>query len=129
MRGGKVKFFYPIFFLAIFLLGSYFGVKSVFRSKKIFSGREKRASSIIADSVLAGLSVTFLFFGGVNFFDSITDPFYKFRLKELFTSLALFLIPGLIVFIGSLWQYFQVSIFREALIEHFRKSRNHKNGK
>jgi hypothetical protein len=124
-----VKLIYPIFFLAIFLLGAYIGVNSFFRSKKIFSGREKGTSRIIADSALVGLSVTLLFFGGVNFFESISDPFYKFQLKELFTSLALFLVPGFIVFIGSIWQYFQVGIFREALLEHFKKRGNKENRK
>jgi len=119
-----VKFIYPIFFIAIFLLGAYIGVNSFFRSKKIFSGRERRTSRIIADSALAGLSVTFLFFGGVNFFESITERFYQIQIKDLVTSLALFLVPGLIIFVGSVWQYFQVGIFREALIKHFKKRGN-----
>lgn len=122
-------FIYSIFFLVIFLLGSYFGVNSFFRSRKIFSGKEKRTSRIIAASALAGLSVTFLFFGVVNFFEAITEPSFQFRIYDLVTSLALFLVPGLIVFLGSVWQYFQVGIFREALLEHFRKRGNNENRK
>lgn len=124
-----MRLIYSIFFLAIFILGAYVGVKSFFRSKEIFSGREKRASRIIADSALAGLSVTFLFFGGVNFFESITGPSYQFQIRDLVTSLVLFLVPGLIVFVGSIWQYFQVGIFREALLGHFRKHGNNENRK
>lgn len=124
-----MEFIYPIFFLAISLLGAYIGVNSFFRSKKIFSGTEKRISRIIADSVLAGLSVTFLFFGGVNFFESITERSYQFQIKNLIISLALFLVPGLIVFVGSVWQYFQVGIFREALLERFKKRRDSENRK
>ena len=122
-----MKFIYPIFFLAVFLLGAYIGVNSFFRSKKIFSGREKRTSRIIADSALAGLSVTFLFFGGVNFFEAITESAYQFQAKNLVTSLALFLVPGFIVFVGSIWQYFQVGIFRKALLGRLKKRRNNEN--
>lgn len=99
-------FIYPIPFLVIFLLGAYLGVKSLFRSKEIFSGKEKRTSKILADSALAGLSVTFLFFGGVNFFDSITNKSYQFQIEPLLPGFALFLIPGFVIFVGSVWQYF-----------------------
>ncbi len=124
-----MKIIYSTTFLVVFALGAFLGVQSFIRSKKIFSGSEKGSFKVLADSALAGLSVSLLFFGGVNFVATVTDNSYQSQTDDLFISFALFLIPGFIVFVGSLWQYFQVGIFRKALLEFLKKRGNNQKRK
>jgi hypothetical protein len=122
-----MKYIHLIFYLFILLLGAFLAVQSYIRSKRIFSGRERRYSIIVADSAFAGLSASLLFFGGVYFYAVITDSSYPTQINEFLLAFVLFLIPGFVIFLGSLWQYFQVGLFRDKLLEWLKKRGNNQS--
>ncbi len=120
---------YLVIFFFLFLLGGYLGVKSYIKSRYIFSGKERRVGVIIADSALAGLSASLLFFSAVFFYSALMDPLFQFTRDDLLMSLLLFLTPGVVIFLGSLWQYFQVGVYREGLSNYIREKWNNKKRK
>ncbi|MEL7657474.1 MAG: hypothetical protein AAGU75_16390 [Bacillota bacterium] len=82
---------------------------------------ETRIRAILVNSAMAGLSVTFLFWGGVNFVSSITDYTNNAQLKDLCREFVLFLIPALLIFAGSTWQFFLAGFLRKMITENLKK--------
>lgn len=122
-----MRIIYSIFFLFIFLLGAFIGIKAYRLSKAIFWGTERRFRIAIVDSALYGLSLSLVMFGGVYLLASIADKTYPFDISVLLKSLAFFLIAGLLVFLGLLLRYFIFGLYRDRLMEFILSKRNDKN--
>jgi hypothetical protein len=106
-----------LIFLFIFLLGVLLGIKAYRLSMVIYWGTERRIRAAIFDSALYGLSLSLAFFGGVYFFASTTDNTYTLDISLLVKSFVIFLIPGFLVLLGSLLQYFIFGLYRDRLME------------
>ena len=122
-----MRIIYSIIFLFIFLLGAFLGIKAYRLSKSIYWGTERKFRAAIGGSALYGLSLSLVMFGGVYLFASIADNKYPLEIPVLLKSFALFLVPGLLVFLGSLWQYFISGLYRDRLMEFILSKRNDKN--
>jgi len=118
-----------LIFLFIFLLGAYLVIRAYRLSKAIYWGAERRFRAAIVGSALYGLSLSLAIFGGVHFFASISDNFYPLDISLLLKSFAVFLIPGVLVFLGSLFQYFVFGLYRDRLMEFILSKRNDKKSK
>lgn len=124
-----MRIIYSTIFLFIFLLGAFLGIKAYRLSKAIYWGTERRFRAAIVDSALYGLSLSLAIFGGVYFFASIADSTHPLDIALLLKSIAVFLIPGFLVFLGSLLQYFVFGLYRDRLMEFILSKRNDKNSK
>ncbi len=122
-----MKILYSTVFLFIFILGALFGIMAYRLSKAIYWGTERRYRDAIIDSALYGLSLSFAIFGGAYFFASITGNTVTFDIFLLLKSFAFFLIPGFLVFLGSLLQYFVFGLYRDRLMEFILNKRNDKD--
>lgn len=116
-----------ILFLFLFLAGILLGGISISRSKELFYLNETKNISLFYNSSLAGLSMSLVVLGGIFFLISITDNSYHLIIKDFLMLTAISLVPGLIVFLGSLWQYFLVRIFRDGFIRYVENRRNNHN--
>ena len=124
-----MRIIFSLIFLFIFLLGAFLGIKAYRLSKAIFWGNERRLSASIVDSALYGLSLSLAIFGGVYFFASIADNTYPLDISLLLKSFAVFLIPGFLVFLGSLLNYFVFGLYRDRLMDFILSKRKDKNSK
>lgn len=122
-----MRIIYSAIFLFISLLGAFLGIKAYRLSKAIYWGTERRFRAAIVDSALYGLSLSLVIFGGVYFLASIADNTYPLDISLLLKSFAVFLIPGFLVFLGSLLQYFVFGLYRNRLMEFILSKRNDKN--
>jgi hypothetical protein len=118
---------YSIIFLFIVVLGLFLGINAFRLSKAIYWGTERRFHAAIVSSALYGLSLSLVMFGGVYLLASIADNTYPLEISVLLRSFALFLIPGLLVFLGSLLRYFIFGLYRDRLMEFILNKRNDKN--
>jgi ABC-type Fe3+ transport system permease subunit len=119
-----MRIIYSVIFLFIFLLGTFLGIKGYRLSKAIYWGTERRFRAAIVDSVLYGLAASLVMFGGVYLLASIADNRYPLKISVLLMSFALFLIPGLVVFLGSLLQFLVFGLYRDRLKEFILSKRN-----
>ncbi len=124
-----MRIIYSTIFLFIFLLGALLGIKAYRLSKAIYWGAERRFRAAIVDSALYGLSLSLAIFGGVYFFTLIADNTFPLDISYLLKSFAVFLIPGFLVFFGSLLQYFVFGLYRDRLMEFILRKRKEKNSK
>lgn len=122
-----MRIIYSTIFLSIFLMGMFLGIKAYRLSKAIYWGAERRFRAAIIGSALYGFSLSLVLFGGVYLFASIADNTYSIEVSVLLMSFALFLIPGLFVFLGSLLQYFIFGLYRDRLMKLILRKRNNKN--
>ncbi len=124
-----MRIIYSTIFLFIFLLGAFLGIKAFRLSKAIYWGIEWRFRAAIVDSALYGLSSSLALFGGVYFIATIANDTYPLDLSLLLKSIAIFLIPGFLVFLGSLFQYFVFGLYRDRLMGFILSKKNDKNTK
>ncbi|PKO12152.1 MAG: hypothetical protein CVU39_25440 [Chloroflexi bacterium HGW-Chloroflexi-10] len=122
-----MRIIYSIIFLFILLLGAFLGIKAFRLTKAIYWGTEQRFRAAICDSALYGLSLSLVMFGGVYLLASIADNTYPLGIYALLKSFALFLIPGLFVFLGSLLRFFIFGLYRDRLMGFILSKRNDKN--
>lgn len=110
-----IRIVYSLTFLLLFLAGVIIAIVSIVDSKKIFSGEVTKFTAVLMNSTLTGLSVSLLFFGAIFFISAVSNNSYYLQIKDLFLGFGISAVPGLIVLIGSLWQYLQIKIFREGI--------------
>lgn len=124
-----MRIIYSTLFLFIFLLGAFLGIKIHRLLKAIYWGTERRFRAAIIVSALAGLSLSLMMFGGVYLLASIADKTYPLEISSLLKSFALFLILGLLAFVGSLLQFFIFGLYRDRFLKFILSKRNDKNFK
>jgi hypothetical protein len=120
----RIVFILILFFLI--LLGVFLGIKSFNDSKAIFWGVERRVIAAITNAALGGLSSTLTVFGAVYFLASVTDPKYPLVIIDLLKGFLFFSVIGFIIFLGSLWQFFFVGLYREPMMKFFIHRANKK---
>jgi hypothetical protein len=122
-KGTHMRLIYSTIFLFIFIFGVFLGIKAFRLSKAIYWGTDKRFRAAIVGSALYGLSLSLVMFGGVYLLASIADNTYPLEISVLLKSFVLFLIPGLFVFLGSLFRYFLFGLYRDRFMEFILRKR------
>jgi hypothetical protein len=122
-----MRIIYSIVFLFIFVLGGFLGIKAYRLSKAIYWGTERRFRAAIVDSALYGLSLSLVMFGGVYLLASMADNAYSLEISDLLMSFTLFLIPGFLVFLGTLFKFFVFGLYRDQLLQFIIRKSKDKN--
>jgi hypothetical protein len=110
ISAGSMSFFLPVL---IILLGISIGWYSFIQDKKIFWGRINLLNGILFNSFLHCASISTIFFGVIIYF-AIRDHTHP-SINDILGFLGISLVPGIIVFLGSLWSYFIVGKYRDLL--------------
>lgn len=97
-------------------MGVFVGDVSYVHFKAILWGTERKMTAIIGNPAMVGLSVSFMLFGGVSFLASVGDHIESLKISVVLRDFALFVAPGFIGFLVSLWRYYMVSLGRDQLI-------------
>lgn len=89
-------------------------VIAILLSRTILQGRETSRLNRVVNSILLGMSASLIFMS-VVFVIGLLDVTYTWTYQRLMAIGLVSLFPGIVVTIGSYWQFFVATKFREHL--------------
>jgi hypothetical protein len=110
-------------FLILAIVGLYMLISSYQHMERIVAGKETKIRNIVFRSAVLGFSATLIFFSGIFFFTAIFNEPFEWSLGNLLKSFAFFSVGGIIIFFGSLWQFFLISKYRDILIKIIKRQK------
>src|SRR4030065_1779293 len=93
-------------------LGIACGAYSTINSKSLFTSSEARLSQKIANSLLMAVSASLIFLS-IIFIAGLLDRKFIWTLPKILSFALFSLVPGILVFLGSSWQFLIVNWFRK----------------
>ena len=113
--------------IACIVIGLCLGIYAYRDSRPIFFGLETSWKKRLSNAIYNGISSSMIFMS-IILIVGLIEPKYNWSLKNILLFAAFSGFPGLIVTLGSIWQFFIVNRYRKKIIHSInRQDKERKN--